>query len=71
MTAVKCPETLATIGSRAFADCPDLKAIYIPEATTGIARDAFGDNPELVIYGEDESYAEFYAKTYGYVFIVN
>lgn len=67
-THVKLPEGVTAIGTRAFADCPNLRYIYIPEATTGIARDAFSGVSGLTILGTSGSYAEFFAQRYGYTF---
>jgi len=67
-TSVKLSEGTTTIGSRAFADCPKLRYIYIPEATTGIAGNAFSGVSNLTILGASGSYAEFYAQRYGYSF---
>lgn len=67
-TSVKLPETATSIGSRAFADCPSLRYIYIPEATGTIASDAFSGVSGLTILGHSGSYAEFYAQRNGYTF---
>ena len=56
------------IGPRAFADCPNLAYIYIPEATRRIDPNAFGKTNNLTIIGKDGSYAEFYAQKYGFTF---
>ena len=64
------PETCTTIGSRAFAYCPNLKHIYIPEATIAIATDAFEGVTGLIIHGADGSWAEFYAGKRGFAFVV-
>ena len=39
----------AAIGSRAFANCPNLRAIYVPEDTQ-IAEDAFEDSNAVIVY---------------------
>ena len=67
--SVKLPEGIASIGSRAFADCPNLHSIYIPESCTSIAADVFTPGSDLTIYGQDGSYAEFYAGKHGFDFI--
>ena len=67
-TCVRVPETTTTIGSRAFANCPELRHIYIPEGTTSIAPDAFEGVSGLTIHGKAGSYAEFYAGRYGFGF---
>ena len=67
-TYVKLSENTTKIGPRAFADCPNLRYIYIPEATTSIDRYAFDNVYNLTIAGKDGSYAEFYAQKYGFKF---
>ena len=66
---VQLSEGTASISSRAFADCPNLTYIYIPEATTGIAADAFEGVSDLTILGRSGSYAEFYAQRNGIAFV--
>ena len=67
-THVKLSENTTKIGPRAFADCPNLRYIYIPEATTSIDRYAFDNVENLTIEGKDGSYAEFFAQKYGFKF---
>lgn len=62
------PEMTTTIGSKAFANCSNLKYIYIPERTNQIADDAFLNVTGLTIYGKTGSYAETYAGRKGYAF---
>ena len=60
-THVYLGESVTSIGPRAFADCEQLLYIYIPNADTGIADDAFDGSPNVVIGcpgGEVSSYAE-------------
>ena len=66
---VQLPEGVTSIGSRAFADCPNLAYIYIPEETDTIARDAFEGVSGLTILGHSGSYAEVYAQRNGIAFI--
>ena len=71
-TYVKLGENVKSIGSRAFADCKNLRHIYIPEGTYPIAIDAFSGVPAgLTIHGQAESYAELYAGKYGYKFVAD
>ena len=65
---VVLPKGAITIGKRAFADCPNLKDIYIPEETTKIAADAFEGVNGLTIHGREGSYAEYYAQKNGFGF---
>ena len=50
------------IGSKAFANCPNLCRIYIPASVTDIALDAFEGCPNLVIYAPAGSVAIRVAK---------
>ena len=68
-SSVMLSEKTATISGRAFVDCPNLKYIYIPAATTAIAADAFAGVDGLTILGAHGSYAETYADAHGYTFI--
>ena len=57
---VKLPEGVTKIASKAFANCPNLVAIYIPDGCTNIAADAFEGVSGLTIFCHEGSYAEFY-----------
>ena len=70
----KLPEKEISIGSRAFADCPNLTCIYIHDKITDIADDAFGDSTDIVILGGEpsqgvKSAAEIYAEAHGFRFV--
>lgn len=67
---VVLPETTTSIGSKAFANCSNLKYIYIPSKTTSIADDAFLNVTGLTIYGKSGSYAQTFANRKGYTFQV-
>ena len=43
------PDGCVTIGSKAFADCPNLIYVYIPASVTSIADDAFAGNTQVMI----------------------
>ena len=66
---VKLPETAKEIQNRAFADCPNLRYIYIPATTTSIHRNAFENVSELTVLGEEGSYAAYYASIHHFDFI--
>ena len=68
-TFAKLSYNVAMIGSRAFADCPNLKYIYIPAATKTITADAFDGVEGLTILGASGSTAETFATAHGYTFI--
>ena len=65
----KLSDKTTSIGTRAFADCPILKYIYIPATTKTIAADAFAGVEDLTIFGTSGSYAETYAAAHGHTFI--
>ena len=72
MTAsvVICPDDLQSIGARAFANCPELRQIYIPESCVTIDVSAFEDcRVDFTIYGIAGSAAEQFANEYGYTFV--
>ena len=66
---VKLQGNVSSIGSMAFAYCPNLVSIYIPGSCTSIAGDAFAGVPGLTIYGKEDSYAESYAIDNDYFFV--
>ena len=68
-TYVKLPENTDTIGKNAFANCPNLKYIYIPKDCLWIDRYAFTGVTGLTILGVDGSYAKTYASGKGFDFI--
>ena len=61
------------IGSRAFANCEMLTEVYIPDAITYIAPDAFeGCLGWLTLMADDGNlYVENYAKNHGYKFAIS
>lgn len=66
--AVQLQRNVKKIGSKAFANCVKLCAIYIPEGTTEIADDAFDGVTGLIILGKAGSDAETFAKDHGFDF---
>lgn len=68
-TYVKLSESTVSVGRRAFADCPNLIYIYIPEVTTSIDPKAFDNVTELTIVGKAGSTAETYAQNQNYHFV--
>ncbi len=68
-TYVVLSENTVRIGSRAFAGCKNLRQIYIPAETGWIEDDAFEGTDDLIIRGEEGSYANFFAEKKGYIFI--
>ena len=69
---VTVPDGVQKIGKRAFAGCTKLKYVYIPEATTQIATDAFSDVASgFEIHGKLNSYAQTYASQNGFTFVAD
>ena len=68
-SVVKLPDSVDTIGAKAFSNCANLAQIYIPETTDTISEDAFLNVSDLIIYGREDSNAAVFASDYGYTFI--
>ncbi len=70
MQVVMCPETLQSIGEKAFAGCESLRQIYIPAGVESIQDDAFDGCPDdLAIYGYADSEAERIADLRNFAFM--
>lgn len=59
------PDGLQVIGTRAFADCANLKCITLPDSVSYIAEDAFENTPDVVIFASVGSYAWQWAEEQG------
>ncbi len=68
-TCVSLSNKVKTIERMAFADCYQLKRIYIPASVTSISPDAFAGVIRLVIYGAQGSYAETFASEHDLLFV--
>ena len=66
---VRVPAGVTMIGSRAFADCPNLKYIEIKGPSTEIAPDAFDGSDGITIYAPFNSSAAAYAQEHGFEWI--
>ena len=63
---VELPEGCQSIGSRAFADCAQLRVVRIPASVTSISDDAFaGCASDLVILTTQDSAAQAFAGRLG------
>lgn len=67
--SVRLGDNTEAIETKAFADCKNLKYIYIPAKTSIIAADAFDRGNDLTIIGEEGSYAEYFANKNGFTFV--
>ena len=68
ITKVTIPNDVTSIDSKAFVGS-NQKNVIIPNSVTSIDYGAFTDKKSITIYGESESYAEKFAKTYGIEFV--
>lgn len=67
ISRVEIPDGCTTIGSRAFAECGNLRYIYIPDSVTKIAEDAFQDcYMYIMMFCSEDSTAYQYAYDTGY-----
>lgn len=48
--AVMIPHGVTTIGSRAFADMPNLIAVFMPESVKSVTFDLFENSPNVTLY---------------------
>ena len=63
---VLIPVGTITIGSRAFADAPNLRFITVPDSVTDIAPDAFEGCSLVTFFCSDTSAAAEYAEEHGF-----
>ena len=62
LTSIEIPEKVISIRWGAFYGCSSLTSIEIPDSVTSIGDYAFEYCSRLTIYGEENSYAQEYAK---------
>ena len=62
-------ENTESVGVRAFADCPRLGYICIPNRNTVLDEQTFGDLNSLVIFGYSGSSADTFASDHGFIFV--
>ena len=69
LRSVALPKNLTNLGESAFENCINLENVYIPASVETIGENAFENcNINLVIYGEEGSYAQTYATENGITF---
>ena len=66
---VVIPNGTTTIGSRAFADCTNLKVIFIPDSVTDIAEDAFEGSTDVAFVCPSDNTAAQFAATHNIPFV--
>jgi len=69
VTYLKLPGSVQSIGSMAFAECPNLTQIFIPARVTTITHDAFEGSFFVSIVGYRNTAAESFAADQGIPFI--
>lgn len=62
-------ENTESVGRLAFADCPKLRYVCIPESVVSIDPQAFGSLEGLTLLGAAGSLAERYAEQHGFAFV--
>ena len=68
IVSVELPETVETIGERAFAAIPTLHSVKIPDNTREIAETAFAGSNNITLTGTPGSYAKAWARENGVPF---
>ena len=66
---VRINDGVTFLGRKAFANCQNLKSIYIPDSVTDIANDLLSGCGNVTVYGKSGSEAEEYATNNGFAFI--
>ncbi|MDR0913845.1 MAG: leucine-rich repeat domain-containing protein, partial [Oscillospiraceae bacterium] len=57
------PQTIVSIGNQAVSNCKNLKEMYVPASVTTISKTAFEGTGNFIMYVEEGSYAETFAKS--------
>ena len=65
---VQVTENVVSIGSRAFADCGNLRETAIPAGVQTIADDALSGCTDVTVYGKTGSEAQRFAEANGFAF---
>lgn len=70
MTSVEFPDSVTSVGTRAFADCTFLKTITVNNPNTTLTGDfCNGSEQEITVYGHKASTAETFASSNNYKFV--
>ena len=65
---VHISDNVETLGSRAFANCPNLRSIYIPESVKKIESDLLEGCGNITVYGKS-AIARSFAETNGFAYV--
>lgn len=68
-TVILSPNT-ESIDSKAFADCDDLRIIYMPDSVVQIAEDAFDGSDNVCFVCESENAAATHAKKHSIPYVI-
>ena len=66
---IEVSKNVAAIGARAFADCKNLKEIYIPAGVVSVDDRALEGCEGVTVYGETGSEAQRFAEDNGFDFV--
>ena len=69
VSAIVIPQGVQSIGWFAFYNCRELVNVTLPPSVSSIGYAVFDGCGALTIFGDAESYAERYARSYGLAFI--
>ncbi|MCD7797505.1 MAG: leucine-rich repeat domain-containing protein, partial [Clostridiales bacterium] len=70
ITTIEIPETVTSIGTRAFANCTFLYSATMYNANCTFSGDPFnGSNQSVTMYGYSSSTTQNYAESYSYTFV--
>ena len=67
---VVCGENVQSIGSRAFADCPDLRLVHLPDNLSSIAQNAFEGSESVSLICAAESVGLQFAQESGLPYVI-
>ncbi len=67
-SAALLPDTVRSIGERAFARMPRLHVVNIPDSLTALGRDAFSGSGAVTLLGSPDGMARTYAEANGISF---
>ncbi|MEL7659426.1 leucine-rich repeat protein [Acetobacterium wieringae] len=69
LTSIAVPEQVSTIDNYTFGSCRNLFKVTIPNTVVSIADNAFESSPNIIIFGEKDSFAQQYATAHQLPFV--